>query len=105
MNKCLTCGAELSHTEGKRPKKYCNQTCKQKHWNINKKEPMKCIPIKLYEELMSKAATHDARYSAAAEVIKNQGPVTVTSTADKMPGESSIDYRIRIEELKKETHT
>lgn len=30
---CLTCGKSVAQTEGKRERKYCNNTCKTTHWN------------------------------------------------------------------------
>lgn len=32
MDNCLACGAELIQIEKKRKKRYCNVTCRHRHW-------------------------------------------------------------------------
>lgn len=34
---CLQCGKELINTPGRRPKQFCNSTCRSNYWNKAKK--------------------------------------------------------------------
>lgn len=36
-DKCLTCGKELKHVEGRRKKSYCDKVCKSSYWNKRSK--------------------------------------------------------------------
>lgn len=36
--KCLNCEKTVKQTEGKRPKSYCDSSCRQKHWQKKNKE-------------------------------------------------------------------
>lgn len=54
MSNCLNCGKELTHIEGRRKKKYCNDNCRQAYWQkTHKKEAkFKKLPIEEYDNLM-----------------------------------------------------
>lgn len=49
---CLnsTCGKELIHTEGRRPKKYCDDKCRVSFYLSQKKEP-KYVQKKTFDKL------------------------------------------------------
>lgn len=36
--KCLECEKELTNLDGKRPKQFCNSTCRSKYWHKKKRE-------------------------------------------------------------------
>ncbi len=38
MGKCLYCEKEVSKKEGKKERKFCSDTCRQKHWQKSKKQ-------------------------------------------------------------------
>jgi endogenous inhibitor of DNA gyrase (YacG/DUF329 family) len=38
MNNCLNCGKEVKQTPGKKERKYCDDKCKQRHWQKMKAE-------------------------------------------------------------------
>lgn len=43
MDNCLNCSAPLSHTPGRRPKKFCSSSCRVKHC-LKKKKAGKEVP-------------------------------------------------------------
>jgi ribosomal 50S subunit-associated protein YjgA (DUF615 family) len=47
---CLECKKEITQTKGKRPKKFCNSTCRSNYWQ---KEQRKNLVNDLYELGMS----------------------------------------------------
>src|SRR5665213_4064201 len=55
MNECLNCGKEVRQTPGKRERKYCDDVCKQKHWQKQKAEKNDTVKIsrKEYEQLLN----------------------------------------------------
>ncbi|HEY5391437.1 MAG TPA: hypothetical protein VIJ57_04940 [Hanamia sp.] len=55
MNKCLNCGKEVKQTPGKKERKYCDDKCKQKHWQKMKAEKKGNVTISReeYEKLLN----------------------------------------------------
>ena len=63
MTKCLNCGAEISQTPGRRPRKFCDNKgkCRLAHWNKNKPKVQKYVlkstfdnAVAKYENIISK---------------------------------------------------
>lgn len=56
MNNCLYCKKPLTHSEGRREKKYCNNNCRQAFWQ--KKKPKeaktKVLTMDEWEEIQKK---------------------------------------------------
>jgi len=59
---CLNCNKEVKQSEGKRERKYCNDTCKQIHWQKTHKKEQKYVQYKTFKELLDKfnAVTENA---------------------------------------------
>lgn len=55
MNNCLNCGKEVNQTPGKKERKYCDDKCKQRHWQKMKSEKKGNVTISReeYEKLLS----------------------------------------------------
>jgi hypothetical protein len=55
MSNCLNCGDPLKHIEGRRPKKYCDNNCRQAYWQKNNKskEPQ-YVKFSTFKELKDK---------------------------------------------------
>lgn len=64
---CLNCGTELTHTPGKRKKKFCSSKCRHYWWNNNKNTKslteLKCknchIKFKVYGNSNRKYCSHE----------------------------------------------
>lgn len=51
------CGKELTHVPGRKKKKYCNQTCNTRHWqmmNPTYKPKTKRVPLDKWGEIQKK---------------------------------------------------
>lgn len=59
MDKCLNCGKELKHIDGRRKKTFCNDTCRSNYWyKKNVSERLNKVIIQATEK--SFVETHDA---------------------------------------------
>lgn len=65
---CLKCGAEIKNTPGRRPKKYCSDNCRQKHWQAKNKSN---LPIK-----NKKPATPQKKVIAPAKESEKEAPAS-----------------------------
>lgn len=55
MNNCLNCGKELVQIEGKRSKKFCDNTCRSNYWQkTNRKKEPKYVRYETFKELKDK---------------------------------------------------
>ena len=113
---CLNCETILVHPEGRRPKKFCNDSCKAAHWRKNHKGKGKFVDRKKYDDLKAElealklasisGENVSKEISAKVKEIKVAEPpksnYTIDTTKDfypgRLPGESSIDYRVRMAE-------
>jgi len=113
MNNCLECGSPLSHVEGRKKKMFCNQVCKGKYWRKNnppKKEnkTVKIIEeilmsekgIELISEIMSKIANKSKSENRKLNTSDVPKILTETNKPEKVKGESTIDYALRLAEWK-----
>lgn len=69
------CGKELTHVPGRKKKKYCNQTCNTRHWqmmNPAHKPKHKLIPLDEYKELTELKIQNANKQT---NVIKPQEPL------------------------------
>lgn len=83
MKECLNCNKDLKQIPGKRQKSFCNSTCRSNYWQ-------KANRLKSN----SKAVKPEPKQ---VEENKIQEPVQVLkNTNDRLPGETSLDYKIRI---------
>lgn len=48
--KCLECEKELINTEGKRPKKFCNNTCRSNYWQKENRKKKSIVAIQNLNE-------------------------------------------------------
>lgn len=51
MDKCLNCGKDLVHVEGRRKKKYCDENCKGQFFRKVKHEP-KYVQIETFNKML-----------------------------------------------------
>lgn len=106
MTNCKNCGEPLTQVLGKRIKQFCNSTCRSNFWqkqkrilqNINKAEirpnPAEKIPEKEGE------VSCVLLYSELGKKIENPAIILPASPVpEKLPGESALDYKIRISDL------
>jgi hypothetical protein len=49
MSKCLNCDKNLTQTEGKREKRFCNSTCRSNYWQKQKVLSKKPSPLQVVE--------------------------------------------------------
>lgn len=56
MSKCLECGADISQTEGRRPRKFCDNKgkCRLAHWNKNNPKGGKYVLKSTHEAIIEK---------------------------------------------------
>lgn len=56
MSKCLNCGNEVKQTEGRRPRKFCdnNGRCRGEHFRKNNPKEGKYVLRKTHEEMIKK---------------------------------------------------
>lgn len=110
------CGKELIHIPGRKKKKYCNQNCNTRHWqmmNPSYKPKTKRVPLeewaKAFGENMQEVRPFSPSKTKAIIkpiVSKKQETVTVTLKVPTIPddypikkdGESGMDFRIRLAE-------
>lgn len=102
---CLNCNREVDQSTGRRARLYCNDSCKGNYWR-RKKPPeskVKVLSIETYNELLEAvkktgwtAPKTDIPKPAQKYVhVKKQIP-KLTDKPDRLPGENSIEYRIRV---------
>lgn len=117
MSKCLNCGKELIHTEGRRPKKYCNSSCKIAFWNKTHKGQPKYVKIATYDKLKQEFQLLKSKivYATATPSSYDSPPINnmvidelnqfsdpLNPELERKKGESSIEYRLRMIELSEE---
>lgn len=54
MSVCKNCNNELIQTEGKRPKEYCDNTCRSAYFRKNKVKEPKYVQFKTFQALKEK---------------------------------------------------
>lgn len=95
---CLnpSCKKELIHTEGRRPKKYCNPACRISHHLAKKKEP-RYVQLETHnkvkkqlDELLFKSMDK----SLNPDLRTNSGMVTVVDI--EVPKETEIQAQIKL---------
>ena len=104
------CEKELTHTEGKKKKKYCNANCKLKDWQqkspLKKQPKFKMVLLSEWEEIKNRLKQLDKENcsqlnSVSNKFIKKENQPTSNSSKiniKRMDGESMMDYKIRIAE-------
>ena len=72
------CGKELTHVPGRKKKKYCNQNCNTRHWQMLHpayKPKTKRLPLEEYEKLAGKGVlegyTFDIKKNEIFKVANN----------------------------------
>lgn len=112
--RCLNCGENLNHTEGKREKVFCDTTCRSNYWQKSERLEKKGFTA---EQIISaitktwKKGKEKTTVQVLNEVAKRMGTVAVAVKSDppiikpadypeKNKGESGIDYSIRLAEWK-----
>jgi hypothetical protein len=109
--KCQQCGKDAITIVGKRERKYCSDSCRQKAYKISNKVEMITISKVEYDRLLSAEAVlkperilsdNNDGYIVSGNSIKEiEADVQRTVIAKennkpfRLPGESSIEYRIR----------
>lgn len=76
MSNCLNCGKEVQKTEGKRPKKFCSDTCRATFHNKNKKKEPKYVLLETHQAVLKalEAANKeliDIKSREAVESVRN----------------------------------
>lgn len=82
MSNCKNCNKELIQTEGKRPKKFCDNTCRSAHHRATKPKERKYIQRKTYDKLQAEIAKLKASSTLVDESLGdkiNYAPVIVKS--------------------------
>ena len=80
------CGKELTHIPGRKKKKYCNQNCNTRHWqmmNPSYKPKTKRLPLEEYKKLTGKSivdATEPKQIKPLAQ------PLTTEDAHEPAPG-------------------
>jgi hypothetical protein len=82
MNYCLNCGIEVKKTEGKRPKKFCNNVCRATFHNKNKKKEPKYVLLSTHEAALKE---REERINALEAEIR-----AISDTAVQIPQEASV---------------
>lgn len=86
------CGKELTHVEGRKKKKYCNQNCNTRHWQMLHpayKPKTKRVPLEEYKKLTGKSIV-DA--TEPTNKVEPQNPMgakktnVVINTTEPAPG-------------------
>lgn len=82
LTNCLnpSCGKELEHTEGRRPKKYCTPKCRISHHIQQKKQP-KFVRIE----------THNKLKEQLRELMAKEGEVKVIQMTEKSYDGNQVD--------------
>ncbi len=110
------CKNDLVHTEGRRKKKYCSAKCKNfvsmKTFLAKPKEKKRiCISVEKYNGLLAKISENN-KIENKEKILKERGvvgataknvrqyPLTESEMIPRLNGESSLEYRIRCNELK-----
>ena len=118
--RCLNCGENLNHTEGKREKVFCNTTCRSNYWQKSERLEKKGLSV---EQIVSaiekswKSKTREMNQKILKQiedsvfpdlpkvgVVINPDYVTVSYVEpkpEKLKGEKEIDYLIRLDESEK----
>ena len=109
---CLYCSKKVIQTPAARQKKYCDNSCRQKHFQKNNKNrvkpEMKCIPYAEYEVLIQKALAYDnQKIIPPKDNNKTIPPVKEIKESippkndkpERLKGESALDYKIRCASL------
>ena len=98
MSKCLECGADISQTEGRRPRKFCDNKgkCRLAHWNKNNKgAKRKTVSLPVDFVKMNKIG-----------ILRGDGTIEELKTIDQLPSEMTESWKSSIkafQELKNDT--
>lgn len=97
MGKCLECGKEVPQTPKKRAAKFCNSTCRSKHWF---KQKRKNKPHKIPANVVSKPVQEPK--APLKEDRDKRPPITIADLKAMCPPElSGLDRTIWISENRK----
>jgi hypothetical protein len=91
-DKCIHCGGDLQHTEGRRPKKFCSDTCRSSYWATEKrKRDPKYVRLDTYKNLEEKYET----LKKVVEDLKGQVDFAHKPLIPNVPNEEAfVDPRL-----------
>jgi hypothetical protein len=100
MNKCLSCGNALEQKDGKREKKFCNNTCRSSYWFKQNKVPkVKTVPIEEWNELQNKLKKLEELKGATITDLNKQSKKVKNLTEEKPKTNYTIDTKNKKEEM------
>lgn len=83
--KCLNCDDELTHTEGRRKRKYCSDACKGQHWAKTHKGEPKYVQYKTFLELLEKMKEGTGRNNQFENAARGRDKTGVNNDEIKVP--------------------
>ena len=89
-----SCGKELVHTEGRRPKKYCSDKCRISH-HVSQKHKPKYVQIEKFNELQEK---YKEVLQKVAENNKPENKEKIEKERNGEPEKLSMQERIALAE-------
>jgi hypothetical protein len=97
-DKCIHCGGDLQHTEGRRPKKFCSDTCRSSYWATEKrKRDPKYVRLDTYKDLEEKYE----RLQKVVEDLKGQVDFAHKPLIPNVPNEEAfVDPRLEVASTK-----
>lgn len=97
MTNCKNCGNPLVQSPKKRAKQFCDSTCRSGYWQKQKrilKNNKPANKARILKERESIAKPLDVRKYPLTE--DEMEPVVTPATIERLEGESSLDYKLRL---------
>lgn len=82
---CLVCHKPIESIKGKRQRKYCSDSCRQKAYQSANKVEIVSITKVEYDRLVAVAGYWNSRMNDMSEAIKNNPPSIIISTSSNEP--------------------